>query len=280
MKRYLLLSAICLTSFFNKAFSQAPPSLFSHLMIVIDSSDFEKLVKNSFIKNQLGSTSYDTMQTSPLVISYYINGKNHFLHFTPNKGYFSSQKGTAYVIFQSLRPGQGDLLEAAWKQQAEDSIVKYDYTHPGFTLTEMVFREHTGLSKKAGSHLIPMHSSYSVESYKRWGLGDSAEVTMNQFLKPDSFIYFNKILSIQISITQKELDMLSSALFVAGYSQDMNRFYKTGEPDIIYNISNKTGTNKVTEMVLLLDNHLGKEHFEFGQVELIIDKDKALFRFK
>ena len=278
--RTVLLSAFLLCNFYSNAQTQPPAPVFSHVMIILDSADFDKLVLNRFVNKQLGACSYDTLQSSPLVISYYINGKNHFLHFTPNKGYFANLKGTAYLIFQTLRPGQGNLVESAWEKLANDSLVKYDYTHPDFTLTEIIFREHIGLSKKPGSHLIPMHSSYSVESYKRWGFGDSVEVSMPQFIKSDSSIYFNKILSLQISITPKELDMLSSALFVAGYSQDMNRFYKAGEPDIIYNIDKSEGKNKLTEMVLQLDNYEGQEKFDFGNVELILDHGKALFKFR
>src|SRR6478736_3246493 len=119
-KKRLIIILFLASSFISV--SQTPKSDFSHIEIIIDSADFQNMIKNSFIKDSLGSCAYDTLQKSPLLISYYINGLENFIHFNPNKGRFASQRGTAYLIFQSRRPGQGKELEEQWKSVSADSL--------------------------------------------------------------------------------------------------------------------------------------------------------------
>lgn len=165
MKRLLVLLVVMffVLQHYNN-YAQPPSSVLSHIEIVIDSSDFEKLISNSFIRDSFGITFYDTMQKSPLAIGYYINGLEHFINFNPNKGYFASQRGSVYLIFQSLRPGQGKLLEQSLKSIAKDSIISYDYKAPSFTLTEIIFQKHSNLHNSTSNHFIPMLSSYSLTS--------------------------------------------------------------------------------------------------------------------
>jgi len=126
-----------------------------------------ELVANNFVRSKLASVNYDTMLPSPLVLSYYVLGRENFIHFNPGRGYFATQTGSACVIFQSLRPGQGKLLEEKWRSIASDSIVSYDFEGPDFTLTEIVYNHHDRLSKKPYNNLIPMLSSYSVDTYRK-----------------------------------------------------------------------------------------------------------------
>jgi hypothetical protein len=237
------------------------------------------MIKNSFIKDSLGSCAYDTLQKSPLVISYYINGLENFIHFNPNKGHFASQRGTTYLIFQSRRPGQGKELEEQWKSVSTDSLKSYNFKGPDFLLTEIVLKKHWDISGSKTNHLIPMLSSYSVATYKKWGLGDSSEVSMKDFLSGDSSKLFNKILSVKLSVTKIELNSLASLLNVVGYQRIGDKFVKQGQPEITFTITERENEFKVKEFVLQLNKSLNTKILNFGAITIDIAKDKAQFVF-
>lgn len=278
MQRKIFIIILFLVSSFISV-SQTPKSDFSHIEIIIDSADFQNMIKNSFIKDSLASCAYDTVQKSPLVISYFINGLENFIHFNPNKGHYASQRGTTYLIFQSRRPGQGKELEEQWKSVTTDSLKSYNFKGPDFLLTEIVLKKHWDISGSKTNHLIPMLSSYSVASYKKWGLGDSSEVSMKDFIGGDSSKYFNKILSIKLSITNIELNSLSSVLKVTGYKKIGNKFIKNGHPEISFTINESQNEFKIKEFVLQLNRSSDTKVLSFGNIIIDIAKDKAKFVF-
>lgn len=284
MSKILNLPIVLLVLSFNiGGICQSQESDFSHIEIIIDSTDFNKIMSDSFIRESLGQTAYDTLQPSPLVLSYFINGLENFIHFNPNKGFFKSQRGSAYLIFQTRRPGQGKLLEQSWKKFTKDSLKLYDYKHPDFTLTEIIFKKHYNLQKSNTSNLIPMLSSYSVESYKKWGLGDSTEVSIKDFIGLDTIKskkFFTKIESVHLSITQKELTELESMLNVVGYEKKKDKFIKSGQPEIIFAIDNKLNGCKVTELELVLNDSSDTKYLDFGNTSLQIKDNKASFQFR
>ncbi len=102
-------------------------------MVIIDSAAFAAMAKDSFITRQLGFATPDTMNFSLPVYSLYLWGHENFIHFSPNKGYFSTRHGTTYIIFQSKKPEVGKALEDAWKANTNDSLVSYDIQAPDFT---------------------------------------------------------------------------------------------------------------------------------------------------
>ncbi len=63
---------------------QTPASDFSHIMLIIDSTAFAAMAKDSFITKQLAFAMQDTMKTSLPVYSLYLWGQENFLHFNPN----------------------------------------------------------------------------------------------------------------------------------------------------------------------------------------------------
>jgi hypothetical protein len=281
MKKYILALWLFLYSIISIA--QEAKSDFSHIEIIVDSADFQKLNSNSFIRDSLGVCRYDTMQTLPLVISYYILGQENFLHFNPNKGYFATQLGSAYIIFQSRKSGQGKLLEQSLKSVSRDSVISYDIKNPDFTLTEIIFKNHSNLHKINNNNLIPMLSSYSVETYKKWELGDSVDVSMKEFIGGDSSSakkYFTKILSVKLSITKDELDKLGSVLQVAGYERKQDKFVKEGQPELSFSVNNKMEAFKIKEIKILLNEDLGSRILNFGNVLLMLEKNKGKFLFK
>lgn len=261
--------------------SQTIKSDFSHIEIILDSASFEKIVANDFIRTKFASCTYDTMLSSPLVLSYYINGQDNFIHFNPSRGYFATQRGTAYLIFQTQRPGQGKLLEQQWRKVATDSIVSYDFIGSDFTLTEIVYNHHDRLSNKPNNHLIPMLSSYSVESFRKWGLGDSVEVSVRQFLSSSisKNKLFEKIVSIELAITQKELRDLIPVLELVGYKKKKKKFIKSNEPTISYVISNQLNEAKIRKLTLRLTEDVGNQNFNLGGINLTITKNRAQFTF-
>ncbi|QQS35146.1 MAG: hypothetical protein IPM56_12920 [Ignavibacteriales bacterium] len=280
VQKLIFVAFLLLANSFNSA--QSIQSEFSHIEIIVDSASFEKLVANEFIWSELANCLYDTMLVSPLVLSYYLYGQSNFIHFNPNRGYFATQKGTAYLIFQTRRPGQGKLLEERWRKVATDSIVSYDFEGPGFTLTEIVYNHHDHLSKKQTNNLVPMLSSYSVETYREWGFGDSVEVSMEQFLSQDSINknkLFERIISIDLVITQKELQDLIPVLQLAGYQKEKNKFIKSNEPTISYVVNDNLNISKVEKLTFSLTEDAGKKSFNFGTIILIINKKRAEFSF-
>jgi hypothetical protein len=297
MKDYVLL--LCLLFFFSCTNSrkispvnysnaskitlqQIPASDFSHIMVIIDSTTYTAMARDSFITKQLGLATLDTMMT---IYSLYLGGQENFLNFSQNKGWLASQLGSAYIIFQSKKPGVGKALEDAWKANTNDSLVSYDIKAPDFTLKEIIFKVHAGLNKKVGNNLIPMLSSYSADSYKKWNLPDSAESSMKDFINiGDSNEIkkrlFHKILSTHIVITAKEFQLLKSMLMTVGYGEKTNGFYKQSQPDINYTIDERTSRSKVKSINLLLTQPVKKKSIVLSdQVRLEVNKTEAIFFF-
>lgn len=264
------------------AIAQFPKSVFSHIEIVIDSADFKKLASASFIRDSLGLVSYDTMQASPLAIGYYINGLENFINFNPNIGYFATQRGSVYLIFQSLQPGQGKNLENNLRSFTSDSIISYDFKNPSFTLTEIIFRNHYKLQESKSNHIIPMLSSYSSDSYRRWGFGDSSDVDMKTFIGLDTVNnkrLFTKIKSVSISVNKDELNKLESMMKVAGYVKQNKSFVREGQPTIFFTPDNKKKKSKIQKLTLDLNKEIRPINFQFGEVTLRLKGKEAIFSF-
>ncbi len=269
----------------KKIKANVPPSVFSHIEVVIDSNTFKALIKDTFITRYLGFAMQDTMVSSTPVYSLYLWGHENFLHFNPDKGWFEKQFGSAYVIFQSTKPGTGKALEAAWKQNTKDTLISYDFKGPGFILTEIIFKEHRRLSESKTNHLVPMLSSYSADTYKKWGLPDISESGMTDFINSTGITeiknrVFKKISSLSVSITQKEAEQLSSMLTTVGYKKRGKMFYKQGQPDIRFVLSQTESNSKVQSIELLLTTPVKKRTIVVdSKMRLEVNEMKAVFFF-
>ena len=257
----------CFATKQQPALNKTPASDFSHLMPIIDSAAFDIMRQDPFLTNTFSFAESDTMMSS--VYSLYLWGKNHFLHFSPNKGYFKNQPGTAYIIFQSKKPGVGDALKQAWLKQTKDSLISYDFKGPDFVLTEIIGARHGSIGKTASNHLIPMLSSYSAATYKNWGLPDTAESNMSDFIqKVDKKVatkLFERIQSVDLIVTNAELELLRSMLLMNGYNQDLKAFTKAGEPTINYTVDEKPGKSKVQKINILLSEEVPEKIISLGR---------------
>jgi hypothetical protein len=253
-------------------------------MPIIDSAAFEIMQQDSFLINTFSFAENDTMMSS--VYSLYFWGKNHFLHFSPNKGYFKHQRGTAYLIFQSKKPGVGDALKQVWQKQTKDSLISYDFEGSEFVLTEIIGARHGSVDESPTNHLIPMLSSYSAETYKRWGLPDTTESNLSDFIKKVeknvSDKLFDKIASVDLIITNAELELLRSMLVMNGYEQNKNSFLKAGEPTINYAIDDEQPTkSRVQRIDILLSEETSARTIHLGESgQIIIQGNRATFIFK
>jgi len=269
----------------KKIKAYVPPSVFSHIEVVIDSNTFKALIKDTFITRYLGSAFQDTMKTTHPVYSLYLWGHENFLHFNPDKGWFNKQFGSAYVIFQSAKPGTGKALEAAWKQNTNDTLMSYDFKGPDFVLTEIIFKDPGWIYKSKTNHLVPMLSSYSVETYKKKNLPDTSETGMTEFInsmgiKEIKNRIFKKISSLSLNITKKEAEHLSSMLTTVGYKKRGKMFYKQGQPDIRFVLSQTEGSSKVQSIELLLTTPVKKRTIVVdSKMRLEVNEMKAVFFF-
>ncbi len=269
----------------KKIKANVPPSVFSHIEVVIDSNTFKALIKDTFITRYLGYAEQNTMESTYPVYSLYLWGHENFLHFNPDKGFFNKQFGSAYVIFQSTKPGTGKALEAAWKQNTNDTLMSYDFKGPDFLLTEIIFKDPGWIYKSKTNHLVPMLSSYSVETYKKKNLPDRSETGMAEFInsmgiKEIKKRIFKKILSLSLSITKKEAEQLSSMLTTVGYKKRGEKFYKQGQPDIRFVLSQTEGSSKVRSIELLLTTPVKKRTIVVDRkMRLEVNEMKAVFFF-
>lgn len=246
---------------------QIPRSDFSHLMPIIDSVAFNIMRKDFFLTNTFAFAQNDTMMSS--VYSLYLWGKNHFLHFSFDKGYFKNQFGTAYLIFQSSKPGVGNALKPIWQKQTQDSLISYDFRGPDFVLTEVIGARHGAIHKTGTNHLIPMLSSYSAETYKSWGLPDTVESNMSDFIKTvDKNVnnkLFDRIQSVDLIVTNAELELLRSMLLINGYKQDRRGFSKATEPSINYIVNEQHRQSKVQRIIILLSEETPRRVINLGK---------------
>lgn len=261
---------------------QIPSSDFSHIMPVIDSAAFDIMRQDSFLTNTFSFAENDTMMTT--VFSLYLWGQNHFLHFSPDKGYFKNQAGTAYIIFQSNKPGVGDALKQAWQKQTKDSLISYDFEGPDFVLTEIIGARHASVRKTKTNHLIPMLSSYSPETYKRWGLPDSSNSTVSDFIKSVNRKaqnkLFNSIQSVDLVVTNAELELLRSMLMITGYKHQHGIFTRSGQPAVNYVVDERPGKSKLKKINILLSEETPARIIDLGETGQITFRGKqAAFVF-
>lgn len=256
---------------------QTPTSGFSHLMPIIDSVAFEIMQKDSFLTNTFSFAQNDTMMSS--VYSLYFWGKNHFLHFSPNKGYFNHQLGTAYFILQSKKPGVGDTLKTVWQKQTKDSLISYDFEGSDFVLTEIIGARHGSVNETSTNHLIPMLSSYSAETYRNWGLPDTTESNLSDFIKQvDKNVsdkLFDRIVSVDLIITNAELELLRSMLVMNGYQQDKQSFLKTGEPTVNYTVDEQPTKSRVQRIDIFLSEETPTRIINLGKSGQIIFQGRS-----
>ncbi len=265
------------------ALHNTPASDFSHIMPIIDSVAFDIMRQDSFLTNTFSFAESDTMMSS--VYSLYLWGKNHFIHFSPNKGFFNHQLGTAYIIFQSKKPGVGGALKQVWQKHTKDSLISYDFKGPDFVLTEIIAARHGSIRKTATNHLIPMLSSYSAATYKSWGLPDSTESNISDFIKSvDKNInnkLFDRIQSVDLVITNAELELLRSMLLMNGYIQNQHSFLKAGEPSINYALDEQSVNSKVQKINILLSEEVAERIINFGRSgQITFSGKEAVFIFK
>ncbi len=272
MKFYYLILTIgfllsCSTARQETSVQQIPASVFSHLMPIIDSTAFEIMRQDPFLTDTFAFAQNDTMGS---VYSLYLWGKNQFLHFSPNKGHFKDQLGTAFIIFQSKKPGVGEALKQVWQMHTKDSLISYDITVPDFmVLTEIIAERHGSIRKTETNHLIPMLSSYSAETYKNWGLSDIKESNMSDFTtmvdKSVNNKMFDRIDSVDLIVTNAELELLKSMLLMNGFKQHLQGFTKAGEPSINYSVDEQSWKLKVKKIKILLSEETPARIINLGR---------------
>jgi len=108
------------------------------------------------------------------------------------------------------------------------------------------------------------------------------EVSVRQFLAKDLVgrdRIFEKVISVELAITKKELLDLQVVLKLVGYRKKRGHFVKRGEPTLYYVINEKINEPKVRKFTLQLSENAGNTIFDFQGLILSIRKNRAMFLF-
>jgi hypothetical protein len=194
--------------------SDVPESFLSHVDIVLDTGTVRALHSDNFITTIFGMPLLDTitMMGRPSY-DFFILGQESYLHISEARGFYQSQSGGVSVIIQSKKPGMLDPLMAAWKKHATYAIEVNTSSSPGFTLHE-VFPV-IGWTNIQHPRLTPILTTYSPETYTKWGMGDSLQtgVGMKTYMQnwcgeDISRFLFKKIDEIYLNATEREKEIL------------------------------------------------------------------------
>jgi hypothetical protein len=256
---YLLTVACCTLE--KKSFS-APLSDLGHIDLILDSAAYFSVMNDNFLTNEFAFFFKDTV-TYGGKPSYdlYLGGQQNFLHISLAKGYWQDKSGSGVLTFQTRRPDQKDSLYLTWKQYYSDSLFSHMYNGPDFNLGEVMVYEKKDSSKPPDPVFFSNLTSYSSQSYKNWGFGDSDVIngiSMSRFMANwDSSVkqkLFKKINALHVQITQDEFKDLSSALKTVGYTEGDGKFIHEFNPPVYYRI----GKNNAVPKYTLIDVELSK----------------------
>ncbi len=244
----------------DKNDTSVPKSFLGHLDIIIDTSTVRQLAEDEYLMKSFGISFFDTvMMGNQRSFDMFILGQENFLHFSQAREFYQNQAGGLNLIFQSKKPEMKDSLVNTWKKFTELALDVNISKGTGYTLFEVLpMYNWTNVSHP---RVIPFLTTYSFESYRTWGFGDSliSGVGMRTFMsswggQDLKAIYFDKILEVHMNATAKELEVLKSALFASGYTEEGNVYKHEGSATIFITVNENENASRISRIKFALSS--------------------------
>lgn len=260
-----------------------PVSDLGQIDIILDSSAFYAILRDSFLTNQFAVVSQDTTMYSKPSYDLYMLGSEAFLHISLAKEYWENKAGSAVMIFQTRRPGKGDSLLLLWKQFFKDSLYFHSFKGSDFDLEEIMPYRKKDTTKPATPNFTPLLTSYSTQGYKNWGFNDSIisnGLSMKSFLQSwdasSQTKLFVRIKSLHLQILKQEFAEMESALYAVGYTHHNDHFMHEFNPKIYYIITDSNTVPKYKRIEIALTESTDERKIQLGNMYSIHVKGKNM----
>jgi hypothetical protein len=266
---------------------------FNHLFIVVDDltykylSDSLDLIKE-FSSFKESNTKTDTESWS----GKYLYGKNHYLEIFRPAGYDGAKIGDFGMGFMPNKLGTIDSLYKHWTltldsvDRTERSVIENGATLPWFTALSIPTKDTLKISIwlmenekeemfNAGFKDGDLKNEIEFWDYVRYSR--AKETSTN----PDSIKYdklFDRVNSIKLSLSKRELDYLKSNLLDLGFIESRNGFHGN-DVDIEYEIT-EADHFILKQVDFQLTRATSDREVEVNRLTIKMTGDKASFMFK
>ncbi len=265
---------------------------FNHLFVVIDDSTYKYLIDSLKFPANFAKTSENTMNTgSASWTGKYINGAGSYLEIFKPGGAPGTKFGDLGLGFSTNKLGTIDSLQNYWTK-ALDSV----------HIENMVITDSGKTSPWFKSVSIPnvdslkisawvMENSREEMNYAGFTENDlSGEIEYSAYLKhvrakqqniPVDSVkndrIFNKVTSLDLSLSDKEFSYLKKFLVGIGFTEK-NKAFSKDNFTITYSLT-KSEHFLLKELGFSLLKKIPKERHSFSKIELIVDGEKGKMKF-
>lgn len=266
---------------------------FNHLYVVIDDSTYKYLFDSLKFLKIFAKTSEQTVNAgSDSWTGKYVHGINNYLEIFKPSGAKGTKLGDFGIGFMTNKFATIDSLQNYWTK-------KLDSVH----IENMVTTDSGKTTPWYKSISIPNVDSLKVSAwvmenakeemnYAGFTENDlSGEIEYSEYAKQitaklrnvpvDSVKYdklFDKITSLHISLSNKELSYLKHFLIDIGFTEKNNSFSKEGFR-ITYSLT-ESAHFLLKEIGFSLLKKIPKAKYSFRKIDMIVDGDKAAMKFK
>jgi len=287
--RFYLIICVFAVSFITGCGSEkekipVPTSFLGHVDIILDTTTIRQISEDEFMMKTFGISSFDTLIIgNQKSYDMFMIGRENFLHFSQAREYYRNQQGGVSLIFQSKKPEMKDSLMNTWKKFTDVALDVNVSNGAGFTLYEIM--PLYSLTSATHPKVTPILTTYSTESYRTWGFTDSISngVGMRTFLSGmgSSAALFDKITEIHLNATSKELEILKSGLFAAGYSEDGLEFELPGSATIFVTVNENENLNRLVNMKFALSRNVPEPYEKtFNRLKVSFEGNTGLFTYQ
>lgn len=268
----------------DKPVIPVPTSFLGHVDIILDTTTIRQISEDEFLMKTFGISNFDTLvMNNQKSYDMYLIGRENFLHFSQAREYYRNQQGGVSLIFQSKKPDMKDSLMNTWKKFTDFALDINVSSGTGFTLYEIM--PLYSLTNAAHPRVMPILTTYSAESYRTWGFNDSiaSGVGMKTFLSGygSSAVLFDKITEIHLNATSRELEILKSGLFAAGYTEEGTKFELPGSASIFVTINENENLNRFVNMKILLSKDIPESYEKtFNRLKVSLQGNAGWFIYQ
>ena len=266
---------------------------FNHLFVVIDDSTYKYLFDSlKFLKSFAKTSEQTTDAGSDSWTGKYLYGRSNYIEIFKQGGAQGTKLGDLGIGFITNKYGTIDSLQNYWTKTLDsvhvDNQVITDSgkTTPWFTSVSIPNIDSLKITAWV------MENTKEEMNYAGFTKSDlSREIEFSEYSKHvtakmrnvpvDSVTYnklFDKITSLDISLTGKELSYLKHCLLDIGFTEKNNSFAKE-DFTITYSL-NKSEHFLLKEIGFSLLKKMPKEQYSFRKIDMIVDGDKATMQFK
>jgi hypothetical protein len=176
-----------------------------------------------------------------------------------------------------------DSLTVAWKKFTPYALEENVSNGQGYTLIEVL--PVLNWQNINTPRIVPYLSTYSPESYKTWGFSDheiATGVSMKTFMTKNfgaaiSTVLFNSIAEIDINATEREEELLISALKAAGYEEKGDMFVHPVSASVKIIVNENEPFKRLNRMKIKLTRNVQPMEKVYNKLKLTFDKDECWF---